>query len=345
MMDEQDTSAAASDSSDELRKLAHAHLQVRHWSQAQEIFLKLLAQNQEDEDALTGLGAALDGLGQYNALYELAERLLTIVPNSAHGLAYKARALQKLERLSEATIANDQALLLDTRLGLAWINRSGLQLLQQKLPEALRSSYRAIELAPDDARAWTNHSLALLNFHRLAEAFEAINRSLELDRANLLALQIKSDILCKQGRMRDALPVIHAALALAPTHIPSLIQAIQALRSLEMYAQLKDVARQLTILLPDDPFAWENYMRALRGLGAFEASLEALDRLLELDPMNARTWTFKADSLYRTARYREAASTAERALRLAPDYAPALRLQSKATRMMYQKKEKHSNRP
>ena len=64
-------------------------------------------------------------LNDYLALLETAQAAAQLNPGSARALAYKARALQKLERLSEATVANDQALLLDTNLAIAWFNRGG----------------------------------------------------------------------------------------------------------------------------------------------------------------------------------------------------------------------------
>ena len=181
----------------QLRHQAHEHLETRRWLQAEEIFSTLLTHNAEDEDALLGLVASLDGLNSFEPLYDIAQRLLEINPNSAAALAYKARALQKMDHISEATIANDQALLLDTNFGLAWINRCGLQLLQGKLPEALRTSYRAVEVAPNDPRSWANKGVALLNFNRLAEALEAFDQS--------LALEFKPTF-CTADEMRDFLP-------------------------------------------------------------------------------------------------------------------------------------------
>lgn len=323
-----------------LQQQAREHLHAKHWSQAEEAFKLLHAHGQQNEETLLGTAAALDGMEHYESLYNIAQEVLETVPNSAQGLAYKARALQKLERLSEATIANDQALLLDTSLGLAWINRSGLHLLQQKLPEALRSSSRAVKLAPSDARAWINKSIALLNFNRLAEALEAIDTSISLDAGSLFSLQIKGEILCKLGRMREVMAVAHHALTMNPAHIPSLTQTIQALRALEMYDALKDAANALIQLTPESLFARENYMRGLRGAGHFAQANEALDDLLGLDASNVRFWTLKADTLYRLERYREAASVAEQALQLADDYWPAHRIHEKALRLMYQKKGK-----
>src|SRR6266852_1499697 len=128
------------------REEAHEHLQATRWNEARTEFNHLLEYDREDEDALIGLALALDRLGEYEKMYETAQFAVQVDPGSALALACKARALQKLERISEATIANDQALLLDTNLALAWFNRSGQQLLQEHFQEALRSAIRATEL-------------------------------------------------------------------------------------------------------------------------------------------------------------------------------------------------------
>ncbi|MBV8695373.1 MAG: tetratricopeptide repeat protein, partial [Ktedonobacteraceae bacterium] len=206
-----------------------------------EAFLTLLERNGQDEEALLGVATTLDSQGHYEGLVQMADVLLNRNPSSAQGLAFKARALQKLERFSEATIANDQALLLDTNLPLAWINRSGLQLLQKKFPEALRSSQRAIELAPNDARAWANRGVALLNFGHLLESLAAFDKSLEHDSSFLFALQMKSEIFTKLGRMSEVVETARQALHNDPSQLPILIQLVRGLRALESYEQLEEV--------------------------------------------------------------------------------------------------------
>lgn len=324
----------------ELRRQGHEHLAARHWAQAGDNFLRLLDHSPQDEDALQGMAVIFDKVNQFESLYKMAQRILESNPNSAPGLAYKARALQKMERLSEATIANDQALLLDTNFGLAWINRSGLQLLQGKQPEALRSSRRAIELAPDDARAWANQGVALTNYNRLGEALEAFERSMELDPQQMFALQMKGEILKRIGRMNELLAVVTRELQINPNDVTALIQGIHALRTLERYEGLKELSQRLIKLTPENVFARENYMRSLRGLGQFEEANDALDQLLALDSSNVQFWLFKADTLYRLERYREAAGVAERTKRIAPDYLPILRIHEKALKLMYQRKDR-----
>ncbi len=324
---------------EQLRQQAQEYIQAKQWSLASQILKKLLDHNVHDEDTLRSAVLVFDVMGHYEFVLTLAETLLDRETNAAYALAYKARALQKLDRLSEATIANDQALLLDTNLPLAWINRSGLQLLQQKFPEALRNAQRAVELAPDDARAWANLGIALLNFNSLLDALEAFNKSIACDPTNLFSLKLKSETLFKLGRLDEVVTITRQTLDIDPINVDALTHATRALRSLERYDLLQVTAKELTVLEPKNHFAWENYMRGLRGSGNFEAANDVLDHLLELDPSNFRFWTIKADTLYRLQHYREAVSIADRAIFINQDYPPARRIRERALKLMYQRKK------
>ncbi len=325
---------------EQLRQQAYNSLHNRQWTLAQQLFAELLAHGSDDDDTFSGLMAALDGAGQFEALLAQAQQVLEQYPHAAYALAFKARALQKLNALSEATIANDQALLLDTNLPLAWINRSGLQLLQQKFPEALRSAQHAVEVAPHDARAWANKGVALLNFDNLLEALNAFNRSLACDATNLFALKLKSEILFRLGRLTDVVVNTEQMLHIDSTNVEALSFAMQALRSLERYEDLEETAKTLTSLDPNNISARENYVRSLRGMGRFEEANAAFEHLLDLDPNNVRFWTLKADTLYRLQRYREAVAVADHAIYLNQDYLPARRIREQSLKLMYQRKKK-----
>ncbi len=317
-----------------------AHLHKRHWQEASDIFTRLIEQNGENTEALLGIALTLDQFGQYEQMYTFAQLASQIDPSSARALACKARALQKLERLSEATIANDQALLLDTNLALAWFNRSGQQLLQQRFPEALRYAERAIALDPNDPRSWTNKALAFANLNRPYEALAAVDQALIQDPDHLLALQVKGEILRKYGRLREIVENASHALELDPHDITSLNLMAYALRTLGEFEKLYEVAIQLIQLIPADLFARDCQMCALRGLSHFEEASDAIDHLLTMEPSNTRYLMIKADNLFRLQRYREAVLAAERALQFDRDYAPAQRIHEKATRLMYQQKRK-----
>jgi tetratricopeptide (TPR) repeat protein len=325
---------------EKLQEQGRVHLHERHWQAASDIFTYLVEQDEEDTDALIGLALALDQFGQYEQMYTMAQRASQLDPASAEALACKARALQKLERTSEATIANDQALLLDTNLALAWFNRSGQQLLQQRFPEALRYAERAIALDPNDPRCWTNKALAFANLNRPFEALEAINQALVHDPDHLLGLQVKGEILRKYGRLHEIVSTMQHALDLSSDEVASLNLLAYALRTLGEFAQLYEVTSKLIKFAPADLFSWDCHMCALRGLGQFEEATEAINRVLELEPTNLRYMMIKADNLLRLQRYRESVLVAERALHFDQDYQPIRRVHEKATRLMYQQKRK-----
>jgi tetratricopeptide (TPR) repeat protein len=293
--------------------------------------------------ALLDLALGMDQAGSFEEMLVTAQSAVEQAPASALALACKARALQKLERLSEATIANDQALLLDTHLALAWINRSGLQIVQGRFPEGLRSAARAIELAPQDPRAWANRGMALFNLNNSLDALTALNQSLACDRDFLFALQMKGEILRRYGRMHELVETMQHALGIAPLDLTSLNLLVIAYRALEEYEQLVLVTGRLMQFTTGSLFTWDSHMRALRALGRFAEAQSAIERCLELAPNDARFWTTKADNLFRLERFREAAQAAEHALHFDTQYAPARRIHEKAVRMMYQRKTKRQS--
>src|SRR5260370_15084166 len=254
---------------EKLQEQGRKHLLSRRWKEASDIFAHLIEQDEEDVDALIGLALALDHFGQYEQMYKLAQRATQLDPASAEALACKARALQKLDRISEATIANDQALLLDTNLPLAWFNRSGQQLVQQRFPEALRYAERAIELDPGDARSWTNKSLAFVNLNRPFDALEAVNQALKKDPDNMLGMQVKGEIQRKYGRLQEIVETMSHALEVHPTDVTSLNLSAYALRTLGESPQLYEVSSKLVELAPDELLSWNCHMCALRGLARF----------------------------------------------------------------------------
>jgi tetratricopeptide (TPR) repeat protein len=328
------------DELEQLRQQASEYAQAKEWAEARQAYSTLLQHDVEDEDALLGLAHALDMLGDYFQMLEKARASAQINPGSARALAYQARALQKLDRLSEATIANDQALLLDTNLALAWFNRGGQQLLQEHFPEALRYTERALELDSTDARAWANKGLALIQLNRQFEALEAVNQSLTCDPDYMVALTMKGEILRKYGRLQEVIQTMQHALEIAPNDVSSLSVLAHALRTQSSYQELLTITTQLVPLTPDSLFAWDSHTCALRGLGLFETATEAIEHVLELDPTNVRYMMIKADNLYRLQRYREAVSASELALQIDDEYPPALRIHEKAIRAMYQHKRK-----
>jgi tetratricopeptide (TPR) repeat protein/glycosyltransferase involved in cell wall biosynthesis len=70
--------------------------------------------------------------------------------------------------------------------------------------------------------------------------------------------------------------------------------------------------------------AWCELAGVLRGLGEFDASLEAARRAVDLMPDNAATHNNLGNVLLQTGRLDEARAAYERALSLAPDYAEAI---------------------
>ena len=174
----------------------------------------------------------------------------------------------------------------------------------------------------------------------LGKRLEAFDTSLDLDDTQLFAIQMKCEIFSRIGRMRDILPLVEQGLNLEPRNLNLLTKGIEAVRSLEMYTELCELSQKFITMSEDNSFAWEHYIRGLRGQGKFAEANKALDRLLELETADVRFWTLKADTLYRMERYRDAVQAAEHACQINAEYPPAQRIYEKSLRLMYQRKDK-----
>src|SRR5260370_37798477 len=104
----------------------------------------------------------------------------------------------------------------------------------------------------------------------------------------MLALCIKGETSRKYGRLQEAVQTVRHALDIAPDDVASLNILAHAYRPLSSYEELLPITTRLVKLTPDSRFAWDSHTSALRGLGQFDAAIEAIEHVLELDPANVR---------------------------------------------------------
>lgn len=84
------------------------------------------------------------------------------------------------------------------------------------------------------------------------------------------------------------------------------------------------VFEQLTILAPDDVWAWGQLGVTRLQLGHMEEALKAYDRALALDPDESTLWWLRGLAMFELDRYEEALDAYDRALKLSPKTAELL---------------------
>lgn len=66
---------------------------------------------------------------------------------------------------------------------------------------------------------------------------------------------------------------------------------------------------------------WTNKGNALDDQKKYEEAIKCFDKLIELDPNNARVWYYKGVLLYKLGKYEEAIKCFDKTLQINPNYA------------------------
>ena len=132
---------------DELEKLANSKLYAGKYDEAIQEYMKILEIDENNFDALTGIGWAYAEREKHGEAIEWFEKALLVVPDDAM-----------------------------TMVGLGWAY-SGIQ----NPTEALRLFNKAIELEPENADAYVGKGWALYDLERYDEAIDACQTALDID--------------------------------------------------------------------------------------------------------------------------------------------------------------------
>jgi tetratricopeptide (TPR) repeat protein len=144
-----------------------------------------------------------------------------------------------------------------------WRRRAG--------PEAVEQMQRAVELSGGEPSLVTQLGRMHLEQGQLSEALARADQALQTDRGLAEAWALRSDVLCRQGKVQEALDSCHRALA----HAPGDRQLLE--RMAELYRQLGRPRGALVVLqrLADgyQPGEEPSHLLYLQGV-----ALEALGR-------------------------------------------------------------------
>ena len=143
-----------------------------------------------------------------------------------------------------------------------------------------------------------------------------------------MELVIRSYGVLQQGpslaNAREAIELLEAARKMDPTLVPALLMtgdALEMLRDtdpqldLARYTrELDEVSQRATSLDPDSPVAWHARSEALLRLHRWDASLQASERFMRLDPYNPRAILQRANLLIGLGRPAEALPLIDKAM-------------------------------
>ena len=184
--------------------------------EAAALYLKILAQNPQDADALHLLGMIELEKGNRLAALGLIERALAIHPK--HPILFNNRgvALQELKRFDDALASCDCALAIRPDFAEALNNRGNALQGLKRFDSALASYARALAVKPDYFEALNNRGDVLRKLNRFDSALSSYDRALAVKSDYAAALHNRAATLQDLKRFDEALASYDRALAIKP---------------------------------------------------------------------------------------------------------------------------------
>lgn len=164
------------------RKYHLSGLDGEAWAMAQDLLT-------DSPSTATLLLAAEIGIERNEFVFVISycDRILTTEPGNASAHFYRALALEKSGRLSEAHDAYRRSLDLRQDNAIAWNNLGNLLDQLGQSGKAVDAFRKAIDLSPDDPRPQSNLGVALMGQGLFSAAAETLTASLALDPDNAAA--------------------------------------------------------------------------------------------------------------------------------------------------------------
>ena len=189
----------------------------------------------------------------------------------------------------------------------------------QSTPQEWRDSLavlnEAIRLSPNSTDLRLKKAAVNIELGQLDYAVEEYGRVLELDPKNLAARYFRAYANVSRRHYGQARTDYEAFLAESPLHMEARLGLATVLEKLGRETDARDELNRLVEMFPDSAVCHVARAAFESARGHVDLALYDWDEAIRLAPTNTDYWASKADLLIREARYSEARSVLEKAVR------------------------------
>jgi predicted O-linked N-acetylglucosamine transferase (SPINDLY family) len=299
------------------------HHQAGQLDLARDFYLKALAAQPDDADALHLLGVLRHQEGNSPEAVGLVSRAIAIKPNNADAYSNLGVALAALGRLEEAVDAYRRAIAIRSDNPALHDNLGNAFRDLGRPAEAAASHREALRLQPDFPDAHHHLGIALRDLGRLAEAEASYREALRLRPDFPAAHNNLGTTLVDLDRPAEAEASYREALRLRPDFPEAHNNLGNVLRHLQRCDEALGSYDEALALKPDYAQAHNNRGTALCDIQRLDEGLAAYDRAIALKPEYAEAHNNRGNALRELLHHDEALASYDRAIALKPDYAEA----------------------
>ncbi|HOE45696.1 tetratricopeptide repeat protein [Methanothrix soehngenii] len=256
---------------------------------------------------LKELGRRDEAAAGYEKAIEQLNRSIEVNLNNSGAWVNKAILFQEQGRYEEAITALNNATKITPEYVMAWEMMG--EILSNDLgryDESIEAYDRALQLDPSDARAWTSKGHALRSLGRNREAVLAYDRALKIDPNRATAWSGKGAALRDQGRYNESVQAYDEVLR-AVERDPTYRYSSAALAVADAWL---GKSKAESLMGPD---------KAEEAAIAYNESLQAYEKAIQIDPESARAWIGRGNALLSLEKYSDSTEAYERAVEVLND--------------------------
>lgn len=261
---------------------AESYYKYGNYERAIEYYDKVIALNENLDEAYNGKAKCLEALGEYEKSLEYCDKALEQNNNMADAYNTKGDALSSLSRFEEALENYKKAFELEPDESLCANNIAYTFNCLEKYEDALKYSEKAIKLNKNNDSAYINKGYALEGLGKTSEALDCYNKSAEINPSNPICFYNKGNLLESLGKSEKAIDCFDKALELDPNDLNALNSKGDSLNSLGEFEKAIDCFEQAIEVDPSYVDAYTNKIYCLYYQKKFSKCIEFSNQALDL---------------------------------------------------------------
>jgi serine/threonine protein kinase len=239
------------------------------YQEASSIYDKVLSNDHNNAEALSGKGLSLLALGQKKEALEYLEQVRQIKPDDPRFWQEIGYTVEQLQ---------------------------GRQAARTYFEEALWSYNDLLKIRRNNPIIWTDRGTILLKLNRPQEALDSYEEALKIDRDFYEALVGKGNALSALGQPSKALFAFRQASEVRPQdHMVWYNQGLLLTQTLKNHEEALKAFEQAIAQKKDFYPAWVNKSLVLLDLGRNNEALVAIDEAKNLEPQDPDVWDIRGD--------------------------------------------------
>lgn len=282
------------------------------------------AQEQRPADFWLNLSLAL-ALGETNPVEATGfyRAALAIRPTSSSIYSDLGIAFRLQKKLPQAVASCLKAIELDATNAAAYTNLAAAYSYQGKLTESIAACEKAIELAPELPQPYINLGNALHKQEKLAEAVIAYQKAIAIDSGSFLGYDNLGNTLREQRKLPEAIDAHRKAIEINPKYALAYYNLGLAFLDQRKLPDAIDAFRKSIELDPTSAKTFNNFGKALADQRNYDAAVVAYRKAIELDPGFDVAFSNLGSAYSNLQRLTEAVDALRKAIELKPDFAEA----------------------